>query len=572
MCLDQSMADITRETLETDVLIVGAGPAGLSCALRLAQLINEHNEQPHGTADPAKSAPILSTENIYVLEKAEEIGAHCLSGAVLDPRALRELVPDFEKQGAPLETPVTRDSVYYLTRNGQFKFPINPPFLQNHGNYIVSLNKLVKWLGERVEKAGVNLFAGFAGMEVLYDGKRVMGVRTEDKGVDKNGGHKGNFQPGYDLHAKITVFAEGPRGSLAKQVIAKLGLNEGRNPQSYTVGVKELWEIPEGRIQRGEVIHTAGWPLSSRQFGGGFIYALSDTRVSLGLVAGLDYEDPRFDPHNAFQQLKTHPRVRQILEGGQMIRYGAKTIPEGGYFAIPSTAMDGALMVGDSAGFLNSQRLKGVHLAMKSGMLAAETIFEALLKADTLIATLGWFEDKWRSSWVKDELWKVRNFHQGFEHGFWRGSIHGALQFLTGGRGLRARYPSRPDHERMRRLAEFADRPEERVKSDGKLTFDKLSDVYHSSTHHEEDQPSHLKIADSDICNNRCTQEYGNPCRFFCPASVYEMEDNAGGSGKHLKLNPSNCVHCKTCDIADPYQIITWVCPEGGGGPHYDGM
>jgi electron-transferring-flavoprotein dehydrogenase len=567
------MADITRETLETDVLIVGAGPAGLSCALRLVQLIKEHNSGPSPRDhEENPQAPVLRAENIYILEKADEIGAHSLSGAVLDPRALRELIPDFEAQAAPLESPVTHDSVYYLTRRGQWKLPINPPFFQNHGNYIISLNKFVKWLGERVEQSSVNLFAGFAGMEVLYDGSRVVGVRTEDKGLDKNGKPQSNFQPGYDLRAKVTVFAEGPRGSLAKQLIARLGLDRGRNPQVYTLGLKELWEIPAGRIRPGEVTHTAGWPLTSRQFGGGFIYALSETRISVGLVVGLDYQDPRFDPHNVFQQFKTHPYVRKLLEGGQMIRYGAKTIPEGGYFSIPSTAMDGALMVGDSAGFLNSQRLKGIHLAMKSGMLAAETAFEALAKADTSATALKSFESGWQGSWVKDELWKVRNFHQGFEHGFWLGAVHGALQFATGGRGIRARYHSHPDHVRMKHLAEFANQPEGRLKPDGKLTFDKLSDVYHSATHHKEDQPSHLKIADFDICNNRCTQEYGNPCRFFCPAAVYEMEDNAGGPGQHLKLNPSNCVHCKTCDIADPYEIITWVCPEGGGGPHYDGM
>ncbi len=572
------MNNVERETLETDVLIVGGGPAGLSCALRLAQLFKARRATaqpapvPDGTGQGESSAHLLSAENVYVLEKASEIGAHCLSGAVLDPRALGELIPDFKAQHAPLESPVTQDFVYYFTPRGQWKLPITPPFLHNHGHYIISLNKFAKWMGELVDRAGVSLFAGFAGMEVLYDGSRVVGVRTDDKGIDKNGDRKANFQSGYNLRAKVTVFAEGPRGSLTKQVVERLGLDRGRNPQVYTLGVKELWDIPAGRIGRGHVIHTAGWPLSTRQFGGGFIYALSDTRVSVGLVAGLDYEDPRFDPHNAFQQFKMHPWVKRLLEGGRMVRYGAKTIPEGGYFSIPTTAIDGALIVGDAAGFLNSQRLKGIHLAMKTGMLAAETIFQALLKNDYSAATLKTFEDQWQASWVKEELWKVRNYHQGFEHGFWRGALHAALQFVTGGRGLRARYGARPGHARMKFLAQSGDEPVESIKPDGKLTFDKLSDVYHSATHHEENQPAHLKIADFNICNNRCTHEYGNPCQHFCPASVYEMEDNPDGSGRHLKLNPSNCVHCKTCDISDPYEIITWVCPEGGGGPHYDGM
>jgi electron-transferring-flavoprotein dehydrogenase len=510
-------------------------------------------------------------ENIYVLEKAGEIGAHCLSGAILDPRSLRELVPDFELKGAPLESPVMDDAVYFFTRSGRWKLPVIPPFLQNHGNYIVSVNRLAKWLGGLVEASGVSLFPGFAGSEILYDGQRVAGIRTDDKGIDRDGNSKSNFQPGYDLRAKVTVFAEGTRGSLTKQLVRRQGLDRGANPQTYSLGVKELWQIPAGRVSQGQVIHTAGWPLSRRQFGGGFIYSLEETQLTLGLVAGLDDEDPRFDVHNCFQQFKTHPFVKGLLEGGEMVRYGAKTIPEGGYFSIPATAAEGALIVGDAAGFLNAQRLKGIHLAIKTGMLAAEMVFEALRRQDCSLAALSQFEAKWRASWVRDELWRVRNYRQGFEHGFWPGVLHAGLQMATGGRGIRARYPLRKDHEHMKRLGEVSSGAA-KIKPDGRLTFDKLSDVYHSGTYHEEDQPCHLKIADFDICNNRCTREYGNPCQHFCPAAVYEMEDNADGSGRRLKINASNCVHCKTCDISDPYEIITWVTPEGGGGPRYERM
>jgi electron-transferring-flavoprotein dehydrogenase len=550
---------VERERLDADVLIVGAGPAGLACALYLSQLIAKHN------ASGAK--PELSAENIYVLEKAREIGAHQLSGAVMDPRGLAELVPDWQKT-APLEAPVTDDAAYVLTSSNSYKLPITPPPLQNHGNYIVSLNKLVKWLGGLVEKSGVNLFTQFSGKNLIYEGGGIAGVITEDKGVDKEGKPKDNFTPGYELRAKVTVLAEGPRGSLTKEMVNRLKL-DGLNPQVYGIGIKELWDVPADRIKPGFVAHTLGWPLDTSMYGGGWLYGLPGDRVSIGMVVGLDYCDPRFDPHAAFQRYKTHPFLKRVLDGGKMVRYGAKTVPYGGWYSMPRQYVDGGLIIGDSASLLNSQRLKGIHTAIKSGMLAAETVFEALKTSDTSAKTLSEFPQKIEQSWIKKELWAVRNFHQGFQHGLYAGLFHAGIQFVTGGRGLIDPMRTRPGHEEYQKLNGSAPAPE-RFKGDGSLTFDRLTDVYHSGTRHEEDQPCHLIVSNLDVCATKCVVEYGNPCQYFCPAAVYEMVQEKGQP--RLKINASNCVHCKTCDIADPYEIITWVPPEGGGGPNYEGM
>jgi len=561
---------IERPQMPAEVVIVGGGPAGMACALRLAQLIDAHN-----AAHPDSQ---ISKENIYVLEKAREIGQHCLSGALLDPRSMRELLPSFEKE-APLDAEVVKEAVYFLTEKGKFKLPITPPPLRDHGNYVISLNRFVKWLGGKVEESGITVFTGFAGSELLFEGDRVTGVRTDDKGVDKEGHPKSNFEPGYDLQAKVVILAEGTRGSLTKQLIARFDLMKDRNPQVYGQGVKELWELPPGRFAPGEVIYTMGWPLTAKEYGGAWIYGSKENVVSLGFVTALDYPDPRLDPQRVLQDFKQHPMVARLLAGGKMIRYGAKSFPYSGWWAVPPVAGNGWMILGDAAGFVNSQRLKGIHLAIKSGMLAAETAFVALTKDDSSLKTLGGFQKKVECSWIKEELWKVRNFHQGFEHGFWLGMFHAGVQQFTGGRGLRKRYRNTAGHERMKKLPELpADGGTEAhllgpAKGDGKLTFDKLTDLYHSGTKHEEDQPAHLVIHDTNVCNSRCGKEFGNPCQNFCPANVYEMvDDSAQPGGKRISLNPSNCVHCKTCDIADPYQIITWVPPEGGGGPNYDGM
>jgi len=561
---------IQRPQMEADVTIVGGGPAGLACALRLAQLIDRHNRR-HPEAQ-------INKESINVLEKARELGQHSLSGALLDPRSMDELLPGWRDE-APIDAEVTHEDVYFLTEHKDYRFPMTPPPLQDHGNYVISINRFVKWLGEKVEQAGITIFTGFAGSELLLDGDKVTGVRTDDKGIDKQNQKKSNFEAGYDLKSKVTVLAEGPRGSLTKQLIGRFDLMKDRNPQVYGLGVKELWEVPSGRVAKGQVVYTMGWPLTTKEYGGGWLYGSKDNIVSLGYVTSLDYADPRIDPQRVLQQFKTHPLISDLLHGGKMVRYGAKTFPYGGWYSVPPLAGNGWMIVGDSAGFVNSQRLKGIHLAIKSGMLAAETAFEALVENNFSEAVLQQYKDSVDASWIKDELWEVRNFHQGFEKGLVPGLLHTGLQQLTGGRGLHEVYPSHAGHTRMKHLDELQQDGGNRAhllgnaKGDGKLTFDKLTDLYHSGTKHEEDQPSHLIIADTNICNTRCVTEFGNPCQHFCPANVYEMEESPSALiGKQIHLNPSNCVHCKTCDVMDPYEIITWVPPEGGGGPNYDGM
>jgi electron-transferring-flavoprotein dehydrogenase len=562
------MTDVNREVLEMDVLFVGAGPACLAGAIRLAQLARVHDEQ----VDTAGAGRKLGELNIAVIEKGSEVGMHSLSGAVLDPMALRELFPDFESMEFPIEKKVETDSVHFLSEKNHYKLPVTPPPLQNHGNYIVSLYKVTRWLAAQAEALGINIFPGFAGAEVLYDGERVIGVRTGDRGIDKNGEPKGNFEPGIDIHAKVTVLGEGARGSLTKQLIPKLGLDRDSIPQIYATGVKELWRMPAGSLREGRVIHSMGWPLSRHLYGGGWVYNQDGDILSIGFVVGLDYDHPETDPHMLFTAWKTHPFIASLLEGGEVIAYGAKTIAEGGYWSMPRLYADGVLLVGESAGFLNAMRLKGIHLSMKSGMLAAETILDALVTEDTSAAKLRAYHERFEKSWARDELYKVRNFRQGFRDGLVPGMLHAGLQMITGGRGLFERRRIAPDYQHMHKLNQLnGTAPPAHVNFDEKLTFKKLTDVYHSGTTHEEDQPCHLKISDTDICNDRCKREYGNPCTHFCPASVYEMVEAPGG-GTRLFVNFTNCVHCKTCDIMDPYQIINWVTPEGGGGPGYINM
>ncbi|HIB02608.1 MAG TPA: electron transfer flavoprotein-ubiquinone oxidoreductase [Candidatus Marinimicrobia bacterium] len=544
-----------REILEIDVLFVGAGPASLSGAIHLNRLLKENGEEP----------------SIAIIEKGAEVGAHSLSGAIVDPRALQELIPDYMDKGVPFESEVKEEHMYYLSLSRKFPFPFIPKSMSHHGCYVASLGKLTRWLGNICEEQGIDIFCGFSGSELLYEDDRVVGVRLGDRGIDKNGQPKPNYEAGGDIRAKVTVLGEGTHGNLTKELITKCHLRSGKNPQVWALGVKELWQMPPDTVPAGYVAHTMGFPLGHDIFGGGFIYGMKNDIWNVGIVVGLDYSDSNVDPHHELQSLKTHPWVRSLLDGGEMIAYGAKTLPEGGYFSIPKLTVGGAMLIGDSAGFLNGQRLKGIHLAMKSGMLAADVIRDALDNNRFDDEMLSSFETKVQESWIHDELWKVRNFHQGFDRGLLAGLFNAGFGLVTGGRawGLFNRLQSKEDYLHLTNLnktaeGEYHDRYNN-LKFDGKYLFDKVTDVYHSATSHDEDQIPHLHVHDTDICITKCVEEFGNPCEKFCPADVYEIvtEEN----NRRLQINFSNCVHCKTCDIMDPYQIINWVPPEGGGGP-----
>jgi len=558
------MGDLkTRETILTDILVVGGGPAGLATAIRLADLCVQESRQP----------------SIFLIEKGALIGSHILSGAIVNPRSLRVLLPEVSLTDLPFETPVLKEEVVFFTPSHVFKSPFIPPYMGNRGNYICSLGKLTAWLSKIAEKKGIQIFAGVSGHELLIENNKIVGVRCGDTGVDERGIPQENYEPGADIRAKLVILAEGVHGHLTKSLRERKGLDKDRNAQVYSLGVKELWEVPEGVFDVGRIIHAMGWPLSFSQFGGAFIYGVDKTKIALGLAVGLDYEDPTFDPHHAFQIFKQHPFVAALLKDGKLLRYGAKAIPEGGFFSIPKICYDGALVVGDSAGFLAMPALKGIHLAIESGLWAAEAAFESFKKSDFSEKQLSLYERLFRESESCRELWRVRNFRQGFKDNLFWGMLHFGVQLLTGGWGLslsgRLKMPA--DKDRYQKLAQVANSSfqkkfSKRCQFDEKLTFSKTTDIFYSGTKHGEHQPSHLLIPDRKICEEICIPIHGAPCQHFCPAEVYEVITDEKSGKRILQLHPSNCVHCKTCDIKDPFKNINWVTPHGGDGPQYDNM
>jgi electron-transferring-flavoprotein dehydrogenase len=560
---------VERERLDVDLLFVGAGPGTLGAAIRLADLCEEKGIEP----------PMM-----LIIEKASEVGEHQLSGAVMDQRGIEDLIPDYKEKGFPYHHEVTWDAMYWLTSRFKLPSPITPPNFANHGNLVISLSEVVKWLAEQAAARGIEVYPGFPASKLLYEGDKVVGVQVQDRGVDKDGNQKGAFEPGPEIYAQCVILGEGPRGSCTKQLTERFPELRSRNPQVYATGIKEIWKIKPENHKPGRVIHTMGWPQDPEVFGGSWIYDMKDNQISLGFVTGLDAENPHNDPHDNMQRFKLHPFMRKLLEGGELVRYGAKTIPEGGLWSQPRLYHDGVLLVGDSGGFCDGFKLKGVHMALASGMLAAETLIEALDKKDFSSASLASIQPRYEKHWAHKQHRQARNFHAAWKwvHKMpaWLGYlrqlpffINTGLLFVTGGRGLLGFIKSEPDHTHYKKLSELtaAQRArKEKVAYDNKLTFDKVTAVSFAGSRHEVDQPHHLHVADTNLCATTCLEEYGNPCESFCPAAVYEMiEDPKAPKGKSLVIHHENCVHCKTCDVADPYAIITWTTPEGGDGPDY---
>jgi electron-transferring-flavoprotein dehydrogenase len=547
---------MTREAMEYDVVIVGAGPSGLSAAIRLKQLAE-------------KAGAELS---VCVVEKGSEVGAHILSGAVIEPRALEELFPDWKERGAPLNTPVKEDRFLFLTTEKAYKLP-TPPQMHNDGNYIVSLGNVVRWLGEQAEALGVEIYPGFAASEVLYheEGElrgSVKGIATGDMGVEKNGEPGPNYQPGIELHARQTVFSEGCRGSLTKGLFSKFNLREGVDPQTYGIGIKELWEVRPEVHQQGLTMHTVGWPVSTDVYGGSFLYHLENNQVAVGFVVGLDYSNPHLSPYEEFQRFKTHPEIRKVFEGGRRIAYGARALNEGGFQSVPKLSFPGGVLIGDTAGFLNVPKVKGTHMAMKSGIEAAEALFAHLtVEGQTGHEVLGYAE-RLKQSWLWDELYQVRNIRPSFRWGLLGGIAYSAIDtYLLKGRAPWTLH-HHADHTQLRKASECA--PIVYPKPDGKISFDRLSSVFISATNHSEEQPCHLRLKDASVPISTNLALYNAPETRYCPAGVYEIVEDP--SGPRMQINAQNCLHCKTCDIKDPTQNIDWAVPEGGGGPNYPNM